>query len=190
MRFFAIALGLTLAGSSLAAAPAAAQPRPDPKRAEIDNLLNALKIAPSEEAAAALEARLRQTWNDAASPAAALLMNRGLRDLHSGAQADAVADFDAVLALDPDLTVAFQNRAVARFSSGDYVGALRDIEAALQREPRNFAAFQALSRIAEARGDLKGALAAWQKLLEVDPNAPDGKARLKALTRKVRGEDT
>jgi tetratricopeptide (TPR) repeat protein len=169
---------------------ALAQSRPDPHKAEVDTLLNALKQAPSEEAAAALESRLRQIWLQSGSPAATLLMTRGVRDLGNDADDDALDDFDAVLALEPNLADAFHRRAQARFALGDYNGALADIEATLQREPRHFAAFESLSQIAQARGDFKGALAAWKKAMELSPMTPGGQERLKVLTRKALGENT
>ncbi len=174
-----------------AAMPAMAQqPRPDAKKAELDNLLTALKAAPSEEAASALEDRIKQIWLNSGSPAATLLMNRGMRDLQNDADDDAVADFDAALTLEPNLGAAYSRRALALFESGNYTAALRDIEAALQREPRDFTALQSLSRIAEARGDFKGALLAWKKSLEIDPKTPGGADRLRTLNRKANGEAT
>lgn len=194
---------IAVAPTAVFAQPAAPDPGPpattpaDPaanrapgRKAELDNLLNALKVAPSDEAAAALEERIKGIWLSAASPAASLLIKRGMRDLHSDASGEAVADFDAVLALDPELPAGYEFRAAARFGTGDYVGAIRDIEATLKRDPRRFTAFQLLSRIAEARGDQKGALLAWQKALELDPKMPDAQKRLRELNRKVNGENT
>ena len=172
------------------ALPALADPRADARKGELDRLLTALKAAPSEQAAGLLEARVKQIWLQSGSPAATLLLRRGDRDLQQNAADEAVADYDAVLTLEPDLAEAFNHRAVARFQGGDYAGALRDIAATLQREPRHFDAFQVLSRIAEARGDWAGALAAWQKVLELDPRTPAGQERLDMLRRKVQGEAT
>jgi tetratricopeptide (TPR) repeat protein len=172
----------------LAAAPAFAQPRADARRAELDNMLNALKVAPNEQAAAALEERIRQAWLNAGSPAATLLMGRGIRDLQNDADDEALDDFDSVLALEPDLADAYYRRALARFHLGDYRGALADIESTLKREPRHFAALMSLSRIAESRDDYKGALAAWKKVLELSPKTPDGQDRLKLLQKKASGE--
>ncbi|HEY0420646.1 MAG TPA: hypothetical protein VGC80_14100 [Acetobacteraceae bacterium] len=174
----------------LAAVPALAQPRPDARRAELDNLLSALKLAPSEDAAAALEARIRQAWAQAGGPAAGLLLARGMRNLQNNAENDALDDFDAALVLEPDFAEAYRRRAMARFSLGDLRGAVADIQETLKREPRHFAAWQDLSRFAEARDDPSGALAAWQKALEIDPRAPDGQERLKMLRKKVLGEES
>ena len=171
----------------MAQAPVGQSPAPVPK--PIDNVLTALKVAPNEAAAAALEAQLRGLWQDAASPALKLLLSRGQRELSEGAAGDAVDSFDAALDLDPDLLDAWRGRAQARLRLGDPAGAARDIQEALRREPRNFAAWQDLSRIAEARGDWKGALGAWQKMLEGDPRSPGAAERLRLLRRRVNGED-
>ena len=153
-----------------------------------DNLLNALRAAPNEAAAAALEAQLRMMWRDAASPALKLLLARGQRELSENAAGEAVDSFDAALDLDPNLLEARRGRAQARLRLGDPAGAIRDIQEALHREPRNFAAWMDLSRIAEARGDWRGALAAWQKMLEITPRSPGAQDRLRDLRRRAEGE--
>ena len=176
--------GLLLA---LLAGPAFGQTKPN---AALDGLLTALRAAPTEEAAGALEAQLRAKWLDAASPALRLLLARGARELNEGSAGDAVDSFDAALDLDPDLLEAWRGRAQARARLGDATGAVRDIQELLRREPRSFAALQDLSRMAEARSDWRGALAAHQKLLEVDPHTPGGQARLRDLRRRALGDDT
>ena len=159
---------------------------PAPKTA--DNLLDALKAAPNEPAAAALEAQIRGLWRDAASPALKLLLSRGQRELGENATNDALDSFDAALDLDPNLLDGWRGRAQARLRLGDPAGAARDIAEALRREPRNFAAWMDLSRIAEARGDWKGALSAWQKVLEITPRSPGAADRLRDLRRRAEGE--
>ena len=174
----------------LLAAPCWAQ-KPDARRAaELDQMLAALKAAPNEQAAGALEIRIREAWLRAASPTTALLLARGARELGANAGDDALDDLDAALVLDPELPEAYLRRALARFQLGDYTGAVRDIQAVLQREPRHFAALQTLSRIAEAQNDFRGALAAWQKVLELSPKTPNGAERLATLKRKALGEET
>lgn len=173
--------------------PARAQPAPAPapaaeKPTELNALLDALKAAPTESAAAPLQARIAQLWLDQGGPAAALLVSRGARNLEHNAADDALADFDAALVLSPDYAEAYNRRAMAQFERGDYPRALADLQAALRHDPRHFSAFGTLSRIAEAREDWTGALVAWQKLLEFDPHTPGGAERLKMLREKALGE--
>ncbi len=173
---------------ALLAGPALAQG--DPQKPPLDTLLAALRVAPSEEAAAALEAQIRTQWAEAATPAVRLLLSRGARELSEGAAGDAVDSFDAALDLAPDLLEAWRGRAQARRQLGDFPGAVRDIQELLKREPRSFLALQDLSRIAEARSDWRGALSAWQKLLEIDPRTQGAQTRLRDLRRRALGEDT
>ncbi len=153
-----------------------------------DNLAAALKAAPNEAAATALEAQLRDTWARAGTPAVRLLIARGSRELSEGAAGDALDSFDAALDLSPDLLDGWRGRAAARRSLGDYTGAVRDLQELLRREPNSFIAFQDLSHVAEARGDWKSALTAWQKVLELDPQTPGGQIRLRDLRRRALGE--
>ena len=168
----------------LLAGPAAAQPA----GTSADNLAAALKAAPNEAAATALEAQIRAVWAHAGTPAVRLLVARGTRELSEGAPGDALDSFDAALDLSPDLLDGWRGRAAARRSLGDYTGAVRDLQELLRREPSSFIAFQDLSQVAEARGDWKGALVAWQKLLELDPQTPGGQTRLRDLKRRALGE--
>lgn len=169
------------------AGPAFGQTKPN---STLDGLLTALRMAPNEEAAAALEAQVRAQWVEAASPALRLLLVRGTRELNDGQAGDAADSFEAALDLDPDLIEGWRGRAQARARLGDAAGAVRDIQEVLRREPRSFAALQDLSRMAEARSDWRGALAAHQKLLEIDPRTPGGQARLRDLRRRALGDDT
>ncbi len=185
------ALKAALTISLLAAAPSlrAETARPD-RKAMIATLLDALKAAPSEDAAAQIEVRITHLWFAEASPATGLLMGRGLRDLDAGAHEEAVQDFGDAVALDPNLAEAWHQLAIARWQQGDTAGAIRAIEETLKREPRHFGALRTLAAIAEARKDWRGAYAAWQKLLEIDPRTPGGADRLKDLRRRALGEQT
>jgi tetratricopeptide (TPR) repeat protein len=178
---------------------AAAQPRPpttappariDPKRAEMDAMLDALKKAPSEQASAVIEAKLRQAWVNAAGPAAAILIGRGVRNLANNAETDALDDFEAALTLEPDFTEGFARRASAHVALGEYRAALADIQETLKREPRHFGALKILSRLAEQRGDTEGALRAWEKVLEIAPRTAGAAERMIELRQKLEGEGT
>ena len=156
----------------------------------LNQMLSALKQAPSEEDAASLEQRIRQAWLEGGSPAVTLLMMRGLREMQAGAQEEAQADFNAAATLDPELAAAYDRRAMSRFQQGDVAGAIHDIEETLRHEPRDFSALQDLSRIAESQKNWVGAYAAWQKVMEIDPMTPGGANRLKDLRRRALGDAT
>jgi tetratricopeptide (TPR) repeat protein len=188
---------LTALLAALLAAPASAQTPPPPdapaksdRNTTIDNLLAALKVAPTEQQAGILEAHLLQQWIGGASAAARLLAARGTRELQGGDNAEAVEDFNALVTLEPELPEAYHQRAMARYAAGDSTGAIRDIERTLQLEPRHFAALALLSRIAEARNDWQGAYEAWKKVIALDPKTQGGEARLNMLRVKALGRET
>ena len=159
-------------------------------RATVDRLLNALKAAPDEQAAAGLESQLEQTWLRAGSPAVTLLLSRGLRSLQAGQDDEAQEAFSDAITLQPDVGEAWHQRALARYHAGDVNGAIRDLQETVRLEPRNFLAFRTLANIATAREDWEGAYAAWQKVMELDPKTPGGEERLRLLKRRAVGEDT
>ena len=163
---------------------------PAERRAAVDRLLDALKVAPDEQSAAGLEGQLQQVWLNAGSPAVTLLLSRGLRSLQAGQADEAVDSFSDAITLQPDLGEAWHQRALARYHAGDVGGAIRDLEQTVHLEPRDFLAFRTLTEISIAREDWKGAYAAWQKVLELDPKTPGGEERLRLLKRKALGEDT
>jgi tetratricopeptide (TPR) repeat protein len=171
------------AGAADAQAPAATQ-------ASTDRMLDALKSAPDQQSAAALEQQVLQAWLQAGTPAVTLLMSRGLRLLHAGQDDDAVESFSDAITLSPNVAEAWHQRAIARYHEGDSPGAIHDLEETVKLEPRNFAAWRTLADIATAREDWKGAYAAWQKVMALDPKTPGGEERLQELKRKAVGEDT
>jgi Tfp pilus assembly protein PilF len=166
-----------------------AQPAGD-KRAATDRLLDALKSAPDERAAAAVESELQQAWLRAGSPAVTLLLSRGLRSLQAGQDDEAEGSFSDAITLQPDVSEAWHQRALVRYHAGDVNGAIHDLQETIKLEPRNFLAFRTLAEIAAAREDWKGAHAAWQKVMELDPKMPGGEERLRLFKRKAFGEDT
>ncbi|MCC6717486.1 MAG: hypothetical protein IT555_06345 [Acetobacteraceae bacterium] len=191
MRMLLLLAALLVPLPALAQAPATApQSRPDGRRGETDALLDALQKADTEMAAAILESKLRESWLRAGAPVAALLLNKGTRNLREDADEEALDDFDAALVIDPEYMEAYNRRATARATLGDYRGALADISEVLKREPRHFGALQTLSRIAEARGDATGALRAWEKVIELAPRLPGAAERLKTLRLKAQGEES
>lgn len=170
----------------LAALLCAAAPGPGPT----DQLLDSLKSAPDEQAAAALEQQVQTAWLRQGSPAVTLLISRGLRALQAKDYDEAEGSFSDAITLQPDVAEAYHQRALARYQQGDFDAAIRDLEETVRLEPRNFAAFHTLADIATARDDWKGAYAAWQKVMELDPKTPGGAGRLKELKKKAVGEDT
>jgi len=151
-------------------------------------LLAALKVAPTEQQANALEQRLLTAWHDEATPAVQILIEQAARKAAASHAKDALADADAAIVLQPNLADLWRRRAELRYATGDEEGAIADLAQALSREPRLIPAWASLSLFAEARHDNKRALGAWQKVLELDPKTAHAATRLETLQRKVSGQ--
>jgi tetratricopeptide (TPR) repeat protein len=173
---------------SLLPAPALAQG--GPRRLTLDQMFEALKVAPDDASARAVEAQIWQVWMQAGSPAVQLLMRRGLRHLETRSLPDAVEDFDSVIALAPEMAEGWNKRATAYYLMGEYQNAVKDIQETLAREPRHFGALAGLSHIQEALGDHTGALRAYERALAIHPRMAGSEARLKELRRRALGEES
>ncbi|MFL1463657.1 tetratricopeptide repeat protein [Roseococcus sp. DSY-14] len=173
----------------LLALPAAAQPRPaEAPGRDLDRAFAALRDAPDEAGGRMAESVIVQLWARQASPAVALLLNRGIRNLRGGQAGEALEDFDAALVLAPRLADAWHWRAQAHARTGDAPAALADLRECLRLEPRHFAALLTLSRVQEEAGDERGALRSLEAALAIHPRLAGGEARLRDLRRKVEGE--
>jgi tetratricopeptide (TPR) repeat protein len=167
-----------------------AQPRgPATVTQALDTLFAMLKSAPDEQSAQQVESRIWQAWMLQGSPAVQLLMRRGIRNLEARALPDALEDFDAVIALAPDLAEGWNKRATVYFMMEQDDNSAKDILETLAREPRHFGALAGLSMIRERQGDLMGALRAWESALAIHPKMATGEERLRLLRRKAIGED-
>ena len=183
----------------LLAAPVAAQPAAPPtapatrtpaeaRKAELDRLFDALRTAPDTAGGQLVESRIRALWGQAVSPAAALLLRRGARNLQSNEPAEALEDFDAALTLEPGAAEPWLLRARALSRLGDRAAAARDIQEALRLEPRHFGALLVLSELQEESGDLGGALRSLDAALALHPKMPGGTERRRDLARRAEGD--
>ncbi|MBR0682350.1 tetratricopeptide repeat protein [Roseomonas eburnea] len=178
----------------LAPGLAAAQPQPNRaeqnRRAELDNLFEALKTAPDEPLATAIEGRIRAIWIEQASPATVLLLRRGVRNLAARTHDEALEDFDAAIILSPQSAEAWHQRAQAYAALGDTAAAARDLQEALRLEPRHFSALVTLSALQEGAGDARAALRSMEAALALHPHLRGGQERLRELRRKAEGDVT
>lgn len=205
MRMLAATAVVTL----LAAAPAAAQQRPQlgapavkppeppkdlprvggDKTKNLDFLFGALKVAPDEASAKHVEARIWAIWSSTPSDTAALLMVRARVAMEAQQLDVALKLLDAVVKLRPDYIEGWNRRATVYYFKNDYVHALQDIRQVLAREPRHFGALAGLGMIMQEYGDDKHALAAFRQALALNPRLEKVPDLIKALAEKVEGRD-
>lgn len=170
------------------AVPAAALAQGTPRATELDQLFAVLREAQDAAQLALAEARIRQLWLEAASPAARLLLQRGARNLNLRLPEEAIEDFDAAVTLAPKAASAWHLRAEALAALGQVREAARDLAEALQLEPRHFIALQSLSRLQTEAGDAPGALRSMEAALGLYPALPGGAEALRRLKAAAEGE--
>jgi tetratricopeptide (TPR) repeat protein len=187
------------------APPASAQQPPDkdwvqpPKEAprgergeptyNLDTLFAALKIAPDEDSAKAIEQRIWALWMNSGSDTCALLMTRVKVATEAKDYDLALKLLDALVEIKPDYVEAWNQRATIYYLKHDFGHAIADLREVLAREPRHFGALSGLGMMLQELGDDKDALTVYRKALAIDPHLENIPDVVKTLTEKVEGRE-
>jgi tetratricopeptide (TPR) repeat protein len=155
----------------------------------LDTLFQALKIAPDEDSAKAIEDRIWAMWTISGSDTCNLLMSRVKAATDEKDYDLAIKLLDAIIAIKPDYVEAWNRRATVYYLKDDIPHSLADIRQVLSREPRHFGALSGLGLILQDIGDDKDALEAYRKALAIDPHLEDIPDVVKTLTEKIEGRD-
>jgi tetratricopeptide (TPR) repeat protein len=155
----------------------------------LDFLFEALKAAPDADAAKLVESRIWALWFASGSDTADLLMSRVKTASEAKNIPLALELLDAVIAVRPEFTEAWNRRATLHFANKDFGRAISDIRQVLAREPRHFGALVGLGTIMQDLGEDKFALEAFRRALAVNPHLPRIPDAVKTLTEKVEGRD-
>ncbi|MGE0564508.1 MAG: tetratricopeptide repeat protein [Pseudolabrys sp.] len=201
-RFFAGVIVAALAAALAFAVPAGAEPgswveppaklpkaqRGDPTK-NLDFLFEALKVAPDDSTAKAIEQRIWALWFASKSDTADLLMTRAREALEAKDTELSLKLLDAIVAIKPDYVEAWNRRATLHFMQKDYGKSLADIAQVLRLEPRHFGALSGLGMILREVGDDKRALEAFRRAVEVHPRIERLPDMIKKLQETVEGRD-
>lgn len=155
----------------------------------LDFLFEALKVAPDDSSAKAIEQRIWTLWMISPSDTANLLMGRVRRAVEAKDTALAIRLLDAIVAIRPDYVEAWNRRATIHFMQKDYGASLQDLIQVLKLEPRHFGALSGLGLILQEIGDEKHALEAYRRAVEVYPRLENIPDQVKKLQEKVEGRD-
>ena len=185
------ALAQRVPGQPLVAPPSdvpKVPPRADRTR-NLEFLLGALKVAPDDTSAKAIEDRIWALWMVSGSDTVDVLMSRVKEASDAENYSLAIRLLDAVIEIDPDFVEAWNRRATIFFLKKDYSSSLADIMHVLAQEPRHFGALAGLGTILEEVGDDRHALDAYRKALAVHPHLKGVAEHVKSLTDKVEGRN-
>ena len=197
-----LTVGLTAAMTATLPAPALAAPkdlvlppkklphvpRGNPTR-NLDFLFGALKVAPDDVTAKAIEQRIWALWSHSRSDTTMLLMSR-VQDAIEAKDLDlALKLLGAVIKIKPKYVEAWNRRATIYYMKKDYGRALADIRQVLRHEPRHFGALSGLGLIMQDIGDDKQALEVYRRTLAIYPRIDRIPDLVKKLQEKVEGRD-
>lgn len=155
----------------------------------LDFLFGALKVAPDETSAKAIEQRIWALWVVSPSDTANLLMTRVRTAIEAKDTDLAIKLLDGIVRIKPDYIEAWNRRATLYYGKKDYAHSLADIREVLKREPRHFGALMGLGMILQDVGDDKQALEVYRRALAVYPKLPRIPDLVKTLQEKVEGRD-
>jgi tetratricopeptide (TPR) repeat protein len=155
----------------------------------LDFLLGALKVAPDDVTAKAIEGRIWALWTATRSDTTTLLMSRVQTATEQHDFDLAIKLLDAVIKIKPNYVEAWNRRATIYYMKKDYGRALADIRQVLRREPRHFGALSGLGLIMQDIGDDKQALEVYRRTLAIYPRLPRIPDIVKTLQEKIEGRD-
>jgi tetratricopeptide (TPR) repeat protein len=155
----------------------------------LDFLFGALKVAPDDITAKAIEGRIWAMWAATRSDTTTLLMSRAQTAVEQHDADLALKLLDAVIKIRPAYVDAWNRRATIFYLKKDYGRALADLREVLRREPRHFGALSGLGLIMQDLGDDKQALEVYRRALAVYPRLERIPEVVKELQQKVEGRD-
>jgi tetratricopeptide (TPR) repeat protein len=107
-----------------------------------------------------------------------LRANRAQVLMALGRAAEALADFDALVRIDPYYNEYYFDRGNARYQAGDLDGALADYEQALNLGPMFPELFHNRGELKAAKGDTAGAIREFRRALDLEPDARESRIAL------------
>lgn len=152
-------------------------------QARIEGLLEALRTAPPEQAAAA-KRDVEREWSRSGSAAMDLLLKRGREAMAVGAFDKAIEHFTALTDHAPDFAEGFHARATAYYRADLYGPALDDLQTALALNPKNFNAIFGLAVLFEELGNSHRAEQLYRRVLALNPHHENAEKALEKLKTK------
>lgn len=153
----------------------------------LDALFEALKVAPTKDAAKAIADRIDVALLPSNSDTADLLMSRAALATEAKDFDLAIQLLDGVIAVAPDHLEAWNKRATVFYLRQDFSDSLADLRQVVAREPRHYGAWAGIALICKDIGDEKHALEAARRALAIYPRLDQMKDMEKELAIKVDG---
>jgi len=152
---------------------------------QLDQLFLNLKNDSDPAGLMKAEAGIWKIWFESDDKEIDAIMQDAASAMKEGHLARAEALYSQVIKKRPQFAEGWNRRATVRFYRKNLDGSLEDIRKTLSLEPRHFGAIWGLGMILGARGDFANAITAFQRLLEIKPNARDALPRIELLKQEM-----
>jgi tetratricopeptide (TPR) repeat protein len=154
----------------------------------LDQLFQTLKSSQDATVLMETEGAIWDIWYESGKQAIDSLMLEAAELVHAGDLGGAESVYARIIEQAPGFSEGWNRRATVRFYRRNYDGSLEDIEQTLKLEPRHFGAFWGLGMILGSQRDFQRAISAFEKLLEIKPNARDAGPRIELLKQELAKE--
>jgi tetratricopeptide (TPR) repeat protein len=154
------------------------------------NLYAYLATAEDERQAKPITEAIERLWLFADSDTVGVLMDRSAKAVAAKNYDLAIRFLDAVVDLAPDYAEGWNRRAYVHYLRNDVERMVGDLRRCLALEPNHYRALDGLGQILKETGQKKAALKAFERLMEIHPNASGVQDAVKELARDVDGQRT
>ncbi len=134
------------------------------------------------------EASIWEIWYESGNAEVDEMMRQAATRVRGGDLVGAEIIYSQIIDELPDFSEGWNRRATVRYYQGNYEGSLDDIEQTLKLEPRHFGAIWGLGMILGSQRDYERAIRAFERLLEIKPNAGDARPRIELLKQEMAKE--
>ncbi|MFT5658877.1 MAG: tetratricopeptide (TPR) repeat protein, partial [Gammaproteobacteria bacterium] len=141
----------------------------------LDDLFQTLKSSQDSEELLETESAIWKIWHESGQEIIDAMMQEAEKLLLNGDLSAAEKAYSRVIDEIPEFSEGWNRRATVRYYQHDYAGSLEDIEQTLKLEPRHFGAFWGLGMILGSQQNFERAIIAFERLLEIKPNASDAR---------------
>lgn len=161
---------------------------PDQTDQRLGALFETLRSSQDQAELLETESAIWDIWYDSGDAEVDELMLQAAELERVGELAAAEEIYSAVIETLPDFSEGWNRRATVRYYQRDLDGSLEDIEQTLRLEPRHFGAIWGLGMILGSKRDFQRAILAFERLLEIKPNASDAPRRIELLKQELARE--
>ncbi len=156
----------------------------------LQNLYAYLATAEDEKQAQPIAQAIERLWLYSGSDTITVLMDRSAKAIGEKDLDLALKFLDAVVDLAPDFAEGWSRRAYVHHLRNDVERMVGDLRRCIALEPNHYRAMEFLGLVLRETGQKKAALKAFERLLEINPNAPGVPDVVKELSRDVDGQKT